>query len=66
MQNFYDELASLIVSALLIVMLTVLLVLKILPASDPLVATVSTALIAFWLLNGAFKWQGPQPPTPKP
>ena len=65
MQNFYDELASLIVSALLIAMLTVLLVLKILPASDPLVATVSTALIAFWLLNGAFKWQPPTTP-PKP
>lgn len=65
MQNFYDELASLIVSALLIVMLTLLLVLKILPASDPLISTVSTALIAFWLLNGAFKWQPPAP-TPKP
>ena len=65
MQNFLDELPSLIVSVLLIIMLTVLLILRVLPASDPLVATVSTALIAFWLLNGAFKWQGPQPPAQK-
>lgn len=65
MQNFLDELASLIVSGLLIIMLTVLLIFKILPVSDPMVSTISTALVAFWFLRSAFKWQGPQPPTPK-
>jgi hypothetical protein len=62
MQNFLDELASLIVSGMLIIMLTLLLIFKILPASDSLVSTVITALIAFWLLRSAFKWQ---PPAPK-
>lgn len=57
MQHFLDELPSLILSTLLIAMLTLLLLFRVIAPSDQLVGTIATALISFWFLSGAFKWQ---------
>jgi len=69
MNNFLQELPTLIISVTFIAMITILLVLHIVPPQDAFAAT--SPLISFWFLSGAFRWQptqsnATQPITPEP